>query len=570
MKEITSNNISKWGLYAVIALFSIYILWLNIISPFLCGDDFIFQLKIPADGVIGSESIQSLSDLIESQINFYKNYHYRIINHTVLQVILLLPPIVFDVLNTFVFLLLPWVVLKISKPQLPFQYLTKYATILLFIWIFHFSLGWCYFPVTGALNYTWMLIPQLWFLAIILEYREGHQHKWSLIILALVNSMANENVCVSLFLLTLWILWETRNRKDSTLYICLAIMVLGGVFMLSSPSVGKRLATQGHRDAGFVQHFLEYGRRVIYYCIRYSPIFFLLIIGGKNKVTLRSKEILLFIVFLVATGIMIIVPLFEPRSAVFGFFVLLMMTTSLVNNAHFKPLGIIILVVVSFYLCISRAPAFLSLQKNYKLNHEILSNKSGADQVRIHKYCEVTTHDYILCQEVSEDPKYFDNKTVAAFYGVNEVSLKDDYVIEKHREKFYKSIESDQTYLDQYDSIEIDGNTDLFYKESEQGLDVIIQSNSNGADDSFYIFRACRKGSLKHLLVSLFPKGLQLYFLDYAEDLTKRSQEKLQIREYSYNYNLIFDADKYSYILISKYSFEKHSPDGIIFKLDLE
>ena len=183
MRENNLLDLSKWVLYAICAIFAIYILYLNIISPFLTGDDLIFQLKIPDNAVIGSERISSISDLIESQINFYKNYHYRVINHTVLQVILLLPPILFDILNTCVFFLLPWVILKISKDLTPIQYLTRYVLLLLFIWVFHFSLGWCYFPVTGALNYTWMLIPQLWFIALILQYREGTQYRRSLICL---------------------------------------------------------------------------------------------------------------------------------------------------------------------------------------------------------------------------------------------------------------------------------------------------------------------------------------------------------------------------------------------------
>ncbi len=570
MREGKSVDRFKYILYIIIAAFAVYIFWLNIISPFLTGDDLIFQLKIPADGVIGTERIHSLSDLIESQINFYKNYHYRVINHTVLQFILLLPPIVFDILNTCVFFLLPWVILKINKDQTPLQYLIKYVVILLFIWVFHFSLGWCYFPATGALNYTWMLIPQLWYIALILEYREGALHRWSLIWLALANSMANENVCVSLFLLTIWILWETRHRKDSTLYICLFIMAIGGLFMLSSPSIGKRLATQGHRDAGLVQHVLEYGRRVIYYFIRYSPILLLLLIGGRQRIKIHSKEILLFAVIMIATGVMIIVPLFEPRSAVFGFFVLLMLVVSLINKINVRPITIALLVVISSYLCVARAPAFLSLKAKHDLNHNILNSNKGADKVSLHKYCDVTSHDYILCHEISEDVNYFDNKTVAAFYNIDEVTLKEEYVLDLQRKQVYNDIMSDNHYLNNYKSIDIDQSAKLFYRKNSDDLDLVIRRISEGTDSTFYIFRAHRTGLLKHHLALLLPLSIQLYFLDYVEDLTERSQEKLYHDSYSYNYNYIANASQYRYILITKYSFEKHSAEGNILKLELK
>jgi len=122
MTETSLTTYTKWGIAAATALFSIFLFYLNRIYPYFPGDDAVFQLIIPENGIIGTEKIRSLGDLIESQYNFYFNYHYRILNHFILQGLLALPPIIFDFLNVLVFLLLPICVLKISKLKADPQY----------------------------------------------------------------------------------------------------------------------------------------------------------------------------------------------------------------------------------------------------------------------------------------------------------------------------------------------------------------------------------------------------------------------------------------------------------------
>ena len=115
----------------MIALGSIFLFYLNILVPYLPGDDHIFQLKIPDEGIIGTNSISSLADLWESQVNFYNNYHYRVLNHTVLQVLLLLPTWVFDLLNVVVFMSFPAFLLPRIRAMA--DYLHKYAFVLFFL-----------------------------------------------------------------------------------------------------------------------------------------------------------------------------------------------------------------------------------------------------------------------------------------------------------------------------------------------------------------------------------------------------------------------------------------------------
>ena len=80
--------------------------------PFVLGDDFLYALKFPKEGFVGSTGIESMQDYFNSQINHYNNYNNRIAPHALLQIILLLPTFVFDLTNVIVFLAPPWFIIK--------------------------------------------------------------------------------------------------------------------------------------------------------------------------------------------------------------------------------------------------------------------------------------------------------------------------------------------------------------------------------------------------------------------------------------------------------------------------
>lgn len=567
MIQSKESEMYKWGVYAVVALFSFFILYLNLLHPYLVGDDYIFQLKIPKDGILGTERINSISDLVESQINFYNNYHYRVLNHTLLQIVLLFPQWIFDVLNTFVFFLIPLIVTKVNKSNSQRHRLSQYLAILFLIWIFHFNLGWCYFPATGALNYTWMLVPQLLYLVFLLDYRNGVERHSTLILLAVLNSMANENVCISFLVLTFLVAIETRARRKSTLWICLAIIIFGGIFMLSSPSVGKRLATQGHRDSDLIHHLMEYGRRVAYYLIRYSPILVLLIFT-RTKFTLNRKNMYLIACLILATGIMIIVPLFEPRSAIFGFFVCLLLVTSLIGSKEVKVKYLASLGVVALILCFIRTPDFMSHSKRHSVNEQILKKQNNQRTAYLEPFCDRIQRGYLLCHEINESPYNFDNRTLGALHNINEVKLDSQFVNRYRSKNIFKEFRERNNYLESYSKIASGKNLSAYSKTSKEGIDIILESDS-GNETPFYIVRGKRKGLCKQLFVSVLPTNLQIYFLDYLEDNTVVEQETYSSGVSTYNYIFIPNRNNYDYLLLSDYSFETHAPVGEMLKVEL-
>jgi len=567
-KEVSSKHI-KWGIAAATALFSIFLFFLNTIYPYFPGDDLIFMLKIPEDGIIGTERVASIADLFESQYNFYFNYHYRVLNHTILQALLAFPPVVFDILNVYIFLLLPIVVLQITDWEKDEAYWEKYFIILMFIWVFHINLGWAYFPATGALNYTWMLIPQLWYLAELLKYDQGTGNNKKLILfLAVVNSLGNENACVMLWTLTAVVAWLNREKDSKFLWWAFGIYMVGGAFMLLSPSVGKRLETQGHMSGGLYIHLKEFVRRTIYYGIRYTPVFLFLIFARSRSALRERKHLLLLLALAAATFSMVLAPLFEPRSAVLGFFVSMLLVVSM-TSSDWKRWPLYFMGILGLIICLYRLPYFKEQFKRHQVNERILeANRGSQKRVYLEKYCDNATHDFLLCHENSNDPHGLDNSSTAAFHNIKEVVLSDKYVQSKRRQLLFDTLRKNINHLSNFKTHPYENDLAIYTRKTKEGMDLIVQAKTSA--QPFYIVRGSPKGFNKNRFFGLLPESSRLYFLDYLEDTSKRQQDVLEIAGYKHNYFYISDPDRYKYFLVSPYAFEAHAPVGEIVKLELE
>lgn len=565
----------KWGIVATVSLFSIFLFYLNILVPYLPGDDFIFQRKIPEEGILGKESITSLWDLISSQVNFYNNYHYRILNHTVLQILLLFPSWVFDLLNTIAFLALPYCLLKIKKWPDTMGYLTTYLVLLFFIWIFHFNLGRSYFLTTGSLNYTWLLIPQILYMVELLKTYEGEGQSGRLILLACLNSMSNENVMLVLFATTALIAIAHHKKNRAPLAWCLAILLAGIIFMLNSPSIALRLEEQGFRETTVWSHLKEYSLRTFYYLIRYTPIILLYYILRKPKVKVKIEEInknyktlittkhLLAIAIFISFASMAFVPLFEPRSAVFGFFMTILFVFKSGQPKVPSYNAIAILTVFTIIVGIYRYPHFLKINKQHRENISLLAEQHNNNVVvKLDNFCDQTRSSFLLCHEISTDSTYIDNKSLANFYNVKAVVLKDKSRRKQRRKRIFEIIKNKEINYTNYSEIKI--NTDKLLVKKDKGCDFILISESQ----KYFIARGARPGLNAHRFIELLPYKYQLPFLNYLEDTTRKEQPSLK-EEHYYNYNFISNCDAYKYLLISEYDLDEHSQTGEIIKINL-
>lgn len=546
MKTYKLIQYQKWSLGLIMVLGSIFLLYINVLIPYLPGDDHIFQLMIPDEGIIGQQKILSITDLVSSQINFYNNYHYRVLNHTVLQVILLLPTWVFDVLNVVVYLSLPLCILPRSEEVV--DYAAKYIFLLFFIWVFHFDLGRCYFLTTGSLNYTWLLIPQLLYISALTRHlnRKDHSHTLWLVLLAIANFNSNENVQIVLFVLTLYTLYKTKSKS---VLLSAVVLLMGGLFMLLSPSIGSRLVEQGYREGGWLPHIVEYTKRAVFFGLQYWPIMLLAILA-KKRVGKLHRELTLILLGGAALSmlVMIGIPLFEARSAVFGFFLAMMWLAHYTEKIVLPKYVFIGMLLLGSLVAILRLPDFQAHRARQNHNEQLLT--SGKKNIYLEPYCDQVQRSYLLCYPLSADPTFIDNRSLAAVY--DKVTV---------RQRVRKVPEYNLGDLSPAP------NPQLLYARQDQTLDVFIDGTTNA--EKYYIIRGSRKGINTHRLIDFMPKKWRLFFLDYLEDVTSHNQSFLSIEGLSYPHLQISNYQQYKYVLISGYDINLHDRVGEIKKLDL-
>jgi len=556
-----------------LSILFVVIAYLNHLVPLMPGDDYIFQLKIPNKGIIGSEKISSLADLMDSQVNFYNNYHYRVILHTVLQVLLLLPQYIFDLLNTIVFLILPLLVMRViphgrsSNPKL------VYLLVFSFIWIFHFALGRAYFSTTGSLNYCWYLIPQLLFV-IELYNRKGNKRNYLFLFLSLLTANGNENVlltlCTCVAVIFIYKIIILKEKPDYVLALSGTILLIGGVIMLLSPSLQWRIAEQGMDYAGLSNRILEFGKRSCYYLIRCSPLLLILLFGYKRNPLSKLQYYLLFI--LIGSSLsMFLAPLYEPRTAIFSFVIFLMLVISLVDwSAGIRNRLLYITLGLSLIISVIRINIFQNVYRYFPDNIALLEKHKGSQSVSLQPQCYSATSGLVICEEISDNANFIDNKTLAAYYDIDSVILDKKYSTAIRKQKFISKIEQDKNLLSAYDEHKIIDNQieSIYLKETDIGLEVIcsLRKNVSVPTKSTVILRGRKSGVSSHRIIQLFSHKLQLPFLDYLEYQGNHNNEHGSIIELANGqrlfYNHILRPDHYECFLISLYDINNHTSVG--------
>ena len=190
--------------------------------------------------------------------------------------------------------------------------------------------------------------------------------------------------------------------------------------MLLSPSIGNRLAEQGFRSAGLIPHLIEYLKRAVFFGLQYWPLLVLALIAAKKGWQPRKE---MSIVLLGSTAlsllVMVGIPLFETRSAIFGFFLVLMWLSYSTASMPMSRTTVFVMIVFGVLVSAFRLPAFQAQRAKHDLNEKILlANKT---EVQLNPYCDQVQRSYLLCYPLSEDSNFVDNRSLAAVY--NKVSV---------------------------------------------------------------------------------------------------------------------------------------------------
>ena len=148
--------------YLFLLTVALGMLVLNLFDAPTLSDDMVYRFKWNADENADVETINSLYDLISSQITHYMNVNGRFIVHLVAQSFLVfVPPVVTQVLNSIMFVLLLHLCTCLVSPSRRL-FVSVVSCMLLFVVFqgFRSTMLWS----LGAFNYLWVLVITMAFL----------------------------------------------------------------------------------------------------------------------------------------------------------------------------------------------------------------------------------------------------------------------------------------------------------------------------------------------------------------------------------------------------------------------
>jgi len=380
-------------------------------------------------------------------------------------------------------------------------------------------------------------------------------------------------ICVAIIFIYKTII--LKEKPDYVLALSGTILLLGGLIMLLSPSLQWRIAEQGMDYAGLSDRIIEYGKRFAYYLLRYAPLILILLFGyKKNRIGILQWYLLSILIC--SSLSMFVAPLYEPRTAIFGFMITAMLAVSMVDwNYGIKRNFVYAIIALSIIVSLIRVSIF---QKNYQFfpdNITRLEDNRNGSKALLKPQCYNATSGLIICEEIADDPEFIDNKTLAAYYNIDTVVLDNVYSTDKRKQNFVESIRADARFLDSYiRQDENDKDIQIFYKKTDLGLEIIceVKKNVTIPERSSIIIRGRKKGITTNSIIRFLSHELQVPFLDYLEytgdnDMKEGSVIKLEGNRKIY-YNHLLLPDRYDSVLISLYDLDNHTRVGEICELN--
>lgn len=300
-------------------------------SVLLSPDDYNYTF---VQGSNNLKRVDSVSNALETAKFFYNNWTGRIIPHVLIGIFRNLPPIIYEISNSIVFLIFIIFITKVLNKKSSFLSILGVFGYLTFSMMFGEKFAW----ISGSFNYLWTCTFLVIFIYYFYNYFIDEKKlnifsKIALILFAFVVGFSHENVafvggaflvCFILFNIKRFIKFE-RNKKIiiSLIYIMFCLGALATIF---APGNMKRMGeVTGEKEFSwsFIQNYKD--NKYVLLIVLLSMIIGLLIQNyktikeNKNCKNLNFSEIknqLLFFILpsLIATIPMAIISYFPPRA----------------------------------------------------------------------------------------------------------------------------------------------------------------------------------------------------------------------------------------------------------------
>lgn len=423
-------------IFVLAAVFMVMLLC-NVKTPMI-ADDYAYSFSF-ADG----QRVDSLGDIFSSMAAHRLWMNGRVIPHFLVQLFLMLPPLVFDILNSAVFASALYLTTSLARKRSERDTLLLLGAFCL-LWIYTPSFGQVFLWLDGALNYLWSVLFSLLMLKVyagkFLDDRElPRPWCWLFPLFCFAvgaycePSATGTIFCCALLLVLGRILY--KQRMSPWLLVSLAAAFAGFLYMILAPGeVNNKSATLtiSGLSYGFVNSMELYRQLwpllLIYLALAFAAWHF--------KFDTRRQLLALSFILASLAGVFVLsfAGYAEPRSACFGCFMAVAASEVLfpaVLESRFRPallFGLTAALAATMYWGAVGMQDICESCAQQERNEAIIleARESGAKDVTVEPVYFATKYSAGWgLSYLSQDPAAWNNVYMAEYYGLNSLSLKD-------------------------------------------------------------------------------------------------------------------------------------------------
>ena len=268
MNQTITRPLSRTRFRLTAAAIFLWMLAMNLLTPYIC-DDFTYRLNFAT-----SEPLGSIFEILPSMAAHSHKMNGRLISHGLAQLFMLLPPVVFDFVNSAVFLLTLLLALRLC---VGYRHTGLLIAMFCLLWLCTPVFGQVALWQVGAVNYFWSLSAFASFITPeLLRFRENRQllkkgWEWALFwIYSFFFGWYNEiasfvGICMVFCLIVLDLLMN-RTKPDWKRFMPLLFAAAGYLVMLSAPAQAANKQAEALTMALLLRRGLVCGWMLVKHC----------------------------------------------------------------------------------------------------------------------------------------------------------------------------------------------------------------------------------------------------------------------------------------------------------------
>ena len=430
--KISKTNQKRLILFAIFAM----MLVLNFLTP-LIADDYSYSFGLY------NKRITSITDIVLKQIDHYLTWGGRTVAHSLANFFLMYSKMLFNVLNSFVYTVLVYLIYKhaqTTKEEKPLMLILIHLGLYFLTPVFGQNCIW----LIGSCNYLWTTVIILSFL---LMYREKDKKKDTVVLtlgmflLGVIAGWTNENTAFGLIVVTALSMFAYKGKNKLPKYKIGGLVgtITGFVTMILAPGNYVR-SEKFVEETSTIVNLLKITLHATVDIMEFIPVLTILVIVILTIYLYKKKKIdtrvwiYLIAAFLTIYG-MVLSPTF-PERAWFGVVVFLMIgiMTLLYNiesihevfNYVLLDIAIISTIIyVGDYITLAADINNLRTTWNYRIETIEKGKKEGITDFEFSEYVTLNPKSpQFRLADVSVEAHSWPNDAVERYYGINSLRRK--------------------------------------------------------------------------------------------------------------------------------------------------